>query len=73
MEERFKFRHVNAITGTFVESLNLGSSMRCIVAAMGREVIVTQPDAAGLIPPSPGTPVRLAWGRADGQLLADET
>src|SRR5262249_21705109 len=62
----------NAVHGTFESYLHLGSSLRCIVRALGRSVIVTRPDHAGFVPPEPGARVRLAWGAADGQLLASE-
>ena len=62
----------NAVDGTFVSCLHLGSSLRCVVQALGREVIVTRPDQAGFEPPVPGTRVRVAWGSADGQLLGSD-
>jgi ABC-type Fe3+/spermidine/putrescine transport system ATPase subunit len=63
----------NAIEGTFVTHLHLGASVRCIVRALDREVIVTLPDQADFAVPAPGARVRLAWGSADAQLLAAET
>ena len=62
----------NAVVGTFVSYLHLGASLRCTVQALGRELIVTLLDHAAFTAPEPGARVRLAWGAADGQLLADE-
>lgn len=63
----------NAIFGTFVSYLYLGASLRCIVQALGRELIVTRSDHAGFVSPEPGARVRLIWDAADGQLLASES
>ncbi len=62
----------NAVVGTFAGYLHLGASLRCTVQALGRELILTRPDHADFTLPEPGARVRLAWGAADGQLLADE-
>jgi putative spermidine/putrescine transport system ATP-binding protein len=62
----------NSVQGMLASYLNLGSSARYTVRALDREVIVTHPDHAELVPPAPGTRVRLAWGKSDGQLLAGE-
>ena len=62
----------NSVHGTFRNYLHLGATLRCIVQALGRELIVTRPDHAGFTPPEPGARVRLVWGVADGQLLAEE-
>src|SRR5205807_1656513 len=37
----------NAVYGTFASYLHLGASLRCIVQALGQELIVTRPDHAG--------------------------
>ncbi len=75
--ERVRFAHAgenaeNSVEGTLTGYLHLGSSVRCTVRALDREVVVTHADHAGFVPPLPGTRVRLAWGRSDGQLLAGE-
>ena len=62
----------NAVSGRFGGYLHLGASLRCVVHALGREVIVTLLDHAGLAAPEPGARVRLVWSAADGQLLAGE-
>ncbi len=62
----------NSVSGTCVSGMHLGATHRCIVNALGRELVVTSQDNAALRLPEPGAPVRLAWGAADGQLLADE-
>ena len=63
----------NTITGIFVGHLHLGATLRCMVHALGRELVVTLADQAGFAAPEPGTQVGLAWGAADAQLLADDT
>jgi ABC-type Fe3+/spermidine/putrescine transport system ATPase subunit len=63
----------NAVYGTFASYLHLGATLRCIVQVLGQELIVTRPDHAGFTPPEPGARVRLVWGAADGQLLANES
>ena len=63
----------NSATGTFISCLHLGASLRCVIEALDRELILTLPDHSGFSAPEPGTPVRLAWGMADGQLLAEDT
>ena len=63
----------NSVEGTLVDCLHLGSSVRCIVRAMDRNVIVTRPDHADFAAPEPGTRVRLGWGSVDGQLLVGES
>ena len=60
----------NVVYGSFVGHLHLGASLRCVVNALGREVIVTLLDHAEFAAPEPGARVRLAWSAADGQLLA---
>ena len=60
----------NAIEGTFISCLHLGSTMRSIVRAAGRDVVVTCPDHADLVLPQPGARVLLTWGSEDAQLLA---
>ena len=62
----------NSVPGTCVSSMYLGATHRCIVSALGRELIVTSQDNAGLRLPEPGASVQLAWGAADAQLLADQ-
>ena len=62
----------NEVQGIFVNCLHLGASLRCSVQALGKELIVTRPDHAGFTPPDPGTRVKLIWGTADCQLLANE-
>ena len=72
---RFASHHVaaeNAVSGTCVSGLYLGASQRCVVQALGRELIVTCPDSADFFLPEPGAQVRMVWGAADAQLLADE-
>ena len=61
----------NTVEGTFAGALHLGSSQRCTVRALGRELIVSCPDRAGFMAPEPGARVRLTWGAADGQLLSN--
>ncbi len=61
-----------SIGATFLSYLQLGASWRCVVQALGRELIVTVPDHAAFVPPQPGAAVRVAWGAADGQLLAND-
>lgn len=63
----------NAVCGTFVSCLYLGASLRCIVQALGQELIVTCSDHADFTSPEPGALVRLVWDAADGQLLANES
>jgi ABC-type Fe3+/spermidine/putrescine transport system ATPase subunit len=62
----------NAIEGTFVSCIHLGSTVRSIVRTADREVILTNPDHAALVLPEPGTRVLLTWGSADAQLLAGD-
>ena len=62
----------NAAYGSFGGYLHLGASLRCIVHAFGREVVVTLLDHAQFTAPEPGARVRLVWSAADAQLLADE-
>ena len=62
----------NAVWGTFCGYLHLGASLRCIVQALGQELIVTCQDDAAFTPPELGARVRLVWGAADSQLLANE-
>jgi len=61
----------NLVAGTFAGCLHLGSSWRCIVQALGQNLIVTRQDHDDFSPPPQGTRIRLAWGAPDGQLLAD--
>jgi len=61
----------NLVTGTFASCLHLGSSWRCMVQALGQNLIVTRQDHDDFSPPLQGTSIRLAWGAPDGQLLAD--
>jgi ABC-type Fe3+/spermidine/putrescine transport system ATPase subunit len=75
--ERIRFvadgeRTENAVDALCVSHLHLGASVRCIARVFDQDVIVTRPDQSGFVPPEPGARVRLGWGMADGQLLADE-
>ncbi|MEO8858260.1 MAG: ABC transporter ATP-binding protein [Burkholderiaceae bacterium] len=60
----------NCIEGCFVGHLHLGASLRCVIEALDRELVVTLPDQAGFIAPDPGASVCLIWSATDAQLLA---
>lgn len=63
----------NGVWGTFSGYLHLGASLRCVVLALGQELIVICQDHAAFTPPEPGARVRLVWSAMDSQLLANES
>jgi len=63
----------NTVEGTLVACQHLGSTVRNVVRAMDREVIVTYPGHAAMGTQVPGTRVRIGWGSADAQLLGEAT
>lgn len=59
----------NSLEGVFVSSLHLGSSVRYIIRALNRDLIISSGDSAELARFEPGSRVTVRWKAEDSQLL----